>query len=121
MQDLTVRLKKVNKRREQLAIYTVLVKIFWWPVGCRHNRDTGRKQVLEQPRQDHGVRNLADLKLVKAQQTGLCCKLLGHGRDRVTNIGSGASPGQPRMNLTHKFVEVHPSGRHGRNGKQFVH
>ena len=73
----------VDKGREQLPVDAVLVEVVRRAVRGDGHHHLALEQRLEQPPQDHGVGDVGDLKLVKAQQPRLGCDQAGDRRDRI--------------------------------------
>ena len=81
-----------------------LALAFRLPVGSGDHHHPAVKESGKQPLQDHGVRNVRHLELVKAQQVRLVGDDPGHGTNGV--VGVGLFPlGRARGKLSLELVD----------------
>ena len=104
-------LQQVDERQEQLPVQPILVELVGHHVGCRHQRHAMRKQLFEQPVQQHGIGDVMYVEFVEAQQ--LETRLddgLDHRLDRIgiAALLALAEGGHPGVDLVHELMEMHP-------------
>ena len=89
---------------------------------CHHHHAVG-EQCVEQSAQDHRIRDVADLELVEAEQTGLCRNRARQRRYRVGHVRICALQRmQLAMHVLHEAVEMDAAlARHRRPLEEQVH
>ena len=101
--DLAVALHQLDRRQEARALQAVAVKVGRVDVGRGDQNDALGEHALQQPRQDHGVADVADEELVEHQHAHPASPFAHDRRQRVTLAGVGA---QLRVHAAHEAVEV---------------
>src|SRR5215470_17736810 len=99
-------LDECDERQEILALQTVHVKVVGCIVRCCHDDEPFLEQGFEQPAKQHGIRDIADLKLVKAEQLQLSGEPAGEGRNRVP-ARLLTPPMQRIVDLQHEGMKVY--------------
>mmetsp|Transcript_23570 Transcript_23570/g.58253 ORF Transcript_23570/g.58253 Transcript_23570/m.58253 type:complete len:209 (+) Transcript_23570:1368-1994(+) len=120
-------LEQTDEGHESAAIQTALVQIIWRPVARRHHNAPALEEPLEESFEYHGVGDVNDVELVKAQQLGLSADVVRHLYERV-GVGAPLSLVlrlllvQPGVHVQHELVEVHALlGRQMRRVIKAVH
>ncbi|RUP47336.1 hypothetical protein BC936DRAFT_145844 [Jimgerdemannia flammicorona] len=105
--DTAAGLEEVDEGEERVALDTVLVEIVRVAVGGGDDDDAAFKERGEEAAEDHGVRNVGHLELVKAENVGVAGKLLSDLRDRVeVAVGCDLEEVRTRVYVQHEGVEV---------------
>ncbi len=110
-QHLHVILDLRNERQEQRAIEATLVEVFRRHVRRRHHHGAECKQPLEQPTEDHRVRNVGDMEFIEAEQPGLVENGLRRQPHRIGVGDLAARDLLPEavdsfVHVGHEFMEV---------------
>ena len=120
-----MRFKQRNEWQEQLPVQSVLVEAFGLHIGGGHQCDPTSEQLLEQPREQHGIGDVMHVHFIQAQQPQpRLDDRLDHGLDRigVLALGALAKRRHPCVDLVHELVKVHPPlAGYRRSGKEQVH
>ncbi len=110
-----------DERKEELAVEAIPIEPLGRRVGGGNDNDLAREQGLEQPGEDHRIRNIGDRKLIEAEQPRL-------GRDLGRHEGNGIAvrgcppPLDPFVHLAHELMEMQTAlGRKRRRLMEEVH
>ena len=108
---LSIVFEHPDEGQKQRAVQAVLVKLRGLDVRGRHQHYAARKQLREQPAEDHGVGDVGHMKLVEAKQPGFLRKIR---RDQLDRIGAGifaelhllAKRVDAFVHVEHEFVKM---------------
>ena len=103
IKHLAVALDQFDGRQETGPLQAVAIEILGWNVGGGHQHHTMTEQLLEQGTQQHGIRDVGDEKLVKADDVCLAGELAG---DELERIGLTGQPLEFIVHPMHETVEV---------------
>ena len=100
-------LEEVDEGKEGRPVEPILVEVVRDAVGGGHKDHSLGKKLGEEPLQDHGVSDICDLELIKAEEVGLTGESSGHFCE---GFGGVHPPEQvhSRVDVEHELVEMGP-------------
>ena len=111
----------VDERQEEAAVEAVAVEVLRRRVRGGDQHQAALEERGEEPRQDHRVGDVGDLKLVEAEEPRARGDFRRDRRDRVARLPGGAESVNAVLHLAHEFVEMDAPPGARRQREELVH
>ena len=119
VQNLGVGLQQRYRGQESAALQTVPIEALGRGVGRGDERHSFLEKRLQQASQQHGVRDIADLELVEADDSGIRRQRVGYQSERCLLPTQRL---ELLVDILHEGVEVHPElGRKRQRIEKSIH
>ncbi|MNL02943.1 hypothetical protein D3C87_1234640 [compost metagenome] len=119
VEHIELLLEEVDRRQHPFAVQAIRIEQIRAIVRRHHKLDAVCEHLVQQAVQHHGVRHVADVELVEADQPVFACDALGQ---LVEGVGPTSQLLQLAMHFAHEFVEMEPRlAHHGHAGIEAVH